>query len=79
MIFEDNKKHTWNLGITIKSEAIKDDMIPKHFKNYQEAMDKTLSTDDKKDDILYEYSFNDYYNEVKLKGLISGMFMPNTN
>ena len=66
--------------ITIKSEAIKDDMIPKHFKNYQEAMDKTLSTDeDYKNDILYEYSFNDYYNEVKLKGLISGMFMPNTN
>ena len=66
--------------ITIKSEAIKDDMIPKHFKNYQEAMDKTLSTDDDyKNDILYEYSFNDYYNEVKLKGLISGIFMPNTN
>ena len=30
--------------------------------------------DDYKNDILYEYSFNDYYKEVKLKGLISWIF-----
>ena len=55
-------------------------MVPKHFKNYQEAMAKTLATHDEyKNDILYEYSFNDYYKEVKLNGLISEIFMPNTN
>ncbi len=52
-------------------------MVPKHFKNYQEAMAKTLATHDEyKNDILYEYSFNDYYKEVKLNGLISEIFMP---
>ena len=66
--------------IMIKNEEIKDDMVPKHFENYQEAKTKSYAKkDDYKNDILYEYSFNDYYNEVKLKGLISGMFMPNTN
>ena len=50
-------------------------MVPKHFKNYQEAMAKTLAThDDYKSDILYEYSFNDYYKDVKLKGLIIEIF-----
>ena len=60
--------------ITIKSEAIKDDMIPKHFENYQEAKAKSYETVDNKDDILYEYTFDDYYKEVKLKGLVSGIF-----
>ncbi len=61
--------------IMIKNEEIKDEMIPKHFENYQEAKAKSYATkDDYKNDILYEYSFNDYYKEVKLKGLISGIF-----
>ena len=61
--------------IMIKNEEIKDDMVPKHFENYQEAMAKTLAThDDYKSDILYEYSFNDYYKDVKLKGLIIEIF-----
>ena len=49
--------------------------IPKHFENYQEAKAKSYAKkDDYKNDILYEYSFNDYYKEVKLKGLISWIF-----
>ena len=61
--------------IIIKNEEIKDEMIPKHFENYQEAKAKSYAKkDDYKNDILYEYSFNDYYKEVKLKGLISGIF-----
>ena len=61
--------------IMIKNEEIKDEMIPKHFENYQEAKAKSYEKkDDYKNDILYEYSFNDYYKEVKLKGLISGIF-----
>ena len=61
--------------IMIKNEEIKDEMIPKHFENYQEAKAKSYATkDDYKNDILYEYSFNDYYKEVKLKGLISRIF-----
>ena len=61
--------------IMIKNEEIKDDMVPKHFENYQEAQTKSYATrDDYKSDILYEYSFNDYYKEVKLKGLISWIF-----
>ena len=61
--------------IMIKNEEIKDEMIPKHFENYQEAKAKSYAKkDDYKNDILYEYSFNDYYKEVKLKGLISGIF-----
>ena len=61
--------------IMIKNEEIKDDMVPKHFENYQEAMAKTLAThDDYKSDILYEDSFNDYYKDVKLKGLIIEIF-----
>lgn len=36
-------------------------MVPKHFKNYQEAKAKSYETDNNKDDILYEYTFNDYY------------------
>ena len=58
----------------IKNEEIKDDMVPKHFKNYQEAKAKSYKTVDNKDDILYEYTFDDYYKEVKLKGLFSGIF-----
>ena len=49
-------------------------MVPKHFKNYQEAKAKSYETDNNKDDILYEYTFDDYYKEVKLKGLFSGIF-----
>ena len=60
--------------IMIKNEEIKDDMVPKHFENYQEAQAKSYETDDKKDDILYEYTFNDYFKEVKLKGLFSRIF-----
>ena len=61
--------------IMIKNEEIKDDMVPKHFENYQEAQTKSYATrDDYKSDILYEYSFNDYYKEVKLKGLILEIF-----
>ena len=61
--------------IIIKNEEIKDEMIPKHFENYQEAKAKSYAKkDDYKNDILYEYSFNDYYKEVKLKGLISWIF-----
>ncbi len=61
--------------IMIKNEEIKDEMIPKHFENYQEAKAKSYAKkDDYKNDILYEYSFNDYYKEVKLKGLISRIF-----
>ena len=61
--------------IMIKNEEIKDEMIPKHFENYQEAKAKSYAKkDDYKNDILYEYSFNDYYKEVKLKGLISWIF-----
>lgn len=60
--------------IMIKNEEIKDDIVPKHFENYQEAKTKSYETDDKKDDILYEYTFDDYFKEVKLKGLISGIF-----
>ncbi|WP_313017040.1 hypothetical protein [Acetoanaerobium noterae] len=61
--------------IMIKNEEIKDEMIPKHFENYQEAKAKSYAKkDDYKNDILYEYSFNDYYTEVKLKGLISWIF-----
>ena len=61
--------------IMIKNEEIKDDMVPKHFENYQEAKTKSYATrDDYKSDILYEYSFNDYYKEVKLKGLFSRIF-----
>ena len=59
--------------IMIKNEEIKDDMVPKHFENYQEAQAKSYETDDKKDDILYQYTFDDYFKEVKLKGLISGI------
>ena len=60
--------------IMIKNEEIKDDMVPKHFENYQEAQAKSYETDDNKDDILYEYTFDDYYKEVKLKGLFSRIF-----
>ena len=61
--------------IMIKNEEIKDEMIPKHFENYQEAKAKSYAKkDDYKNDILYEYSFNDYYKEVKLMGLISWIF-----
>ena len=61
--------------IIVNGESPKDDMIPKHFKNFKEAQAKSYETDDNKDDILYEYTFDDYYNEVKLKGLISGIFI----
>ena len=60
--------------IIVNGESPKDDMIPKHFKNFKEAQAKSYETDDNKDDILYEYTFDDYYNEVKLKGLILGIF-----
>ena len=60
--------------IIVNGESPKDDMIPKHFKNFKEAQAKSYETDDNKDDILYEYTFDDYYKEVKLKGLISGIF-----
>ena len=60
--------------IMIKNEEIKDDMVPKHFENYQEAKAKSYKTVDNKDDILYEYTFDDYYKEVKLKSLFSGIF-----
>lgn len=60
--------------IIVNGESPKDDMIPKHFKNFKEAQAKSYETDDNKDDILYEYTFDDYYNEVKLKGLISSIF-----
>ena len=60
--------------IIVNGESPKDDMIPKHFKNFKEAQAKSYETDDKKDDILYEYTFDDYFKEVKLKGLISGIF-----
>lgn len=57
--------------IIVNGESPKDDIIPKHFKDYKEAQTKSYQTDDYKDDILYEYTFDDYYKEVKLKGLIS--------
>ena len=60
--------------IIVNGESPKDDMIPKHFKNFKEAQAKSYETDDNKDDILYEYTFDDYYKEVKVKGLISGIF-----
>ena len=63
--------------IMIKNEEIKDDMVPKHFENYQEAQAKSYETDDNKDDILYEYTFDDYYKEVRLKGLVLEIFTLN--
>ena len=60
--------------IIVNGESPKDDMIPKHFKNFKEAQAKSYETDDNKDDILYEYTFDDYYKEVKLKGLVSRIF-----
>ena len=60
--------------IIVNGESPKDDMIPKHFKNFKEAQAKSYETDDNKDDILYEYTFDDYYKEVKLKGLVLEIF-----
>ena len=65
--------------IIVNGESPKDDMIPKHFKNFKEAKAKSYETDNNKDDILYEYTFNDYYKEVKLKGLVSRIFNFNKN
>ncbi len=56
--------------IIVNGESPKDDMIPKHFKNFKEAQAKSYETDDNKDDILYKYTFDDYYKEVRLKGLV---------
>ncbi len=61
--------------VILNNDSPKETLIPKHFKNYQEAMAESYATKDNKDDILYEYTFDDYYNEVKLKGLISGIFI----
>ena len=52
-------------------------MIPKHFKNFKEAQAKSYETDDNKDDILYEYTFDDYYKEARLKGLVLEIFTLN--
>ena len=60
--------------IIVNGESPKDDMIPKHFKNFKEAQAKSYETDDNKDDILYKYTFDDYYKEVKLKGLVLEIF-----
>ena len=61
--------------VILNNDSPKETLIPKHFKDYKEAQAKSYETDDNKDDILYEYTFDDYYNEVKLKGLISGIFI----
>ena len=63
--------------IIVNGESPKDDMIPKHFKNFKEAQAKSYETDDNKDDILYEYTFDDYYKEVRLKGLVLEIFTLN--
>ncbi|WP_352406883.1 hypothetical protein [Acetoanaerobium noterae] len=60
--------------IIVNGESPKDDMIPKHFKNFKEAQAKSYETDDNKDDILYKYTFDDYYKEVKFKGLVLEIF-----
>ena len=60
--------------VILNNDSPKETLIPKHFKDYKEAQAKSYETDDKKDDILYEYTFDDYFKEVKLKGLISGIF-----
>ena len=59
--------------VIINNDSPKETLIPKHFKDYKEAQAKSYETDDKKDDILYQYTFDDYFKEVKLKGLISGI------
>ena len=63
--------------IIVNGESPKDDMIPKHFKNFKEAQAKSYETDDNKDDILYEYTFDDYYKEARLKGLVLEIFTLN--
>ena len=61
--------------VILNNDSPKETLIPKHFKDYKEAQAESYATKDNKDDILYEYTFDDYYNEVKLKGLISGIFI----
>ena len=61
--------------VILNNDSPKETLIPKHFKDYKEAQAKSYATkDDYENDILYEYTFNDYYKEVKVKGLISGIF-----
>ena len=66
--------------VILNNDSPKETVIPKHFKDYKEAQAKSYATkNDYKNNILYEYTFDDYYKEVELKGLVSRIFNFNKN